>query len=50
MDYIHWNTMKHGWVKQVKDWPYSSFHTDLGQGVYPLDWASDIDESNCYGE
>jgi putative transposase len=25
-DYIHWNPVKHGWVKQVKDWPYSSFH------------------------
>ena len=49
-DYIHWNPVKHGWAKQVKDWPYSSFHTHVDQGIYPLDWASDIDESNCYGE
>ena len=49
-NYIHWNPVKHGWAIQVKDWPYSSFHTHVDQGIYPLDWASDIDESNCYGE
>lgn len=26
VDYIHWNPVKHGWVKRVADWPYSSFH------------------------
>lgn len=26
IDYIHWNPVKHGWVKQVVDWPHSSFH------------------------
>ena len=26
MDYIHFNPVKHGWVTQVSDWPYSSFH------------------------
>jgi putative transposase len=24
--YIHWNPVKHGWVKQAHEWPYSSFH------------------------
>ena len=50
MDYIYWNPVKHGLTKQVKDWPYSSFHKRVDQGVYPLDWACDIDEPNCYGE
>ncbi|OHX36313.1 hypothetical protein BJL95_11095 [Methylomonas sp. LWB] len=31
--------MKHGWVKQVKDWPYSTFHRWVKRGVYPLNWA-----------
>ncbi|MDP3332318.1 MAG: hypothetical protein Q8Q40_16500 [Methylococcaceae bacterium] len=22
IDYIHWNPVKHGWVKQVADWPH----------------------------
>jgi len=25
-DYIHFNPVKHGWVDNVIDWPYSSFH------------------------
>jgi len=39
LDYIHYNPVKHGWVKQVKDWPYSTFHRWAEQGVYPLDWG-----------
>ncbi|MGH8561841.1 MAG: REP-associated tyrosine transposase, partial [Nevskiales bacterium] len=25
-DYIHFNPVKHGYVENVRDWPYSSFH------------------------
>lgn len=50
VDYIHWNPVKHGWVKQVKDWPYSSFHRYVRQGIYPLNWASHLDDSTQYGE
>jgi len=39
LNYIHFNPVKHGWVKQVKDWPYSTFHRWVEQGVYPLNWA-----------
>ncbi len=38
-DYIHWNPMKHGYVSRVADWPYSSFHQYLRNGVYPENWA-----------
>jgi putative transposase len=38
-DYIHFNPVKHGWVKRVRDWPYSSFHRYVRLGVYPLDWG-----------
>ena len=38
-DYIHYNPVKHGHVTQVSDWPYSSFHRFVENGVYPLDWA-----------
>ena len=40
-DYIHINPLKHGHVRQVSDWPYSSFHRAVRQGVYGLDWAGD---------
>ncbi|MGF1547144.1 MAG: transposase [Thiotrichales bacterium] len=39
VDYIHWNPVKHGWVNQVVDWPYSSFHRFVAEGTYPVDWA-----------
>jgi putative transposase len=39
MDYLHYNPVKHGYVKQVRDWPHSTFHYLVGQGVYPPDWA-----------
>jgi putative transposase len=35
IDYIHWNPVKHGLVKQVIDWSHSSFHQFLDQGIYP---------------
>ena len=51
MDYLHYNPVKHGLVKQVKDWPYSSFHRCLEAGVYPPNWAvaSPVDETG-FGE
>ena len=39
VDYVHWNAVKHGRVKQVVDWPHSSFHRYVKEGVYPPDWA-----------
>ncbi|EGM78722.1 transposase [Rheinheimera sp. A13L] len=39
MDYVHFNPVKHGWVHQVSDWPYSTFHLLVKQGVYSADWA-----------
>jgi putative transposase len=41
VDYIHWNPVKHGWVKNVADWPYSSFHKYVRLGIYPSDWGSE---------
>jgi putative transposase len=40
-DYIHYNPVKHGYVRRVGDWPYSSFHRMVRLGVYPRDWAGD---------
>ena len=39
MDYLHYNPVKHGYVKTVSDWPYSSFHRLVSRGVYPADWG-----------
>jgi putative transposase len=39
VDYVHINPMKHGLVACVRDWPHSTFHRRVAQGVYPPDWA-----------
>ncbi|GAC1382959.1 MAG: hypothetical protein NVSMB40_21100 [Aquirhabdus sp.] len=41
MDYIHYNPVKHGYVKQVQDWEYSTFHRYVKLGVYMPNWCSD---------
>lgn len=50
VDYIHWNPVKHGCVKRVRDWPYSSFHSYVRNGVYPVNWASDDEREIDAGE
>ena len=38
-DYIHYNPVKHGYVKCPRDWPWSSFHRWVEADVYPRNWA-----------
>ncbi len=38
-DYIHYNPVKHGLVKQVGDWQYSSFHKYYKKGIYQKGWG-----------
>ncbi|BBL69448.1 REP-associated tyrosine transposase [Methylogaea oryzae] len=40
IDYCHINPIKHGLVKHVADWPYSTFHRYVEQGIYPANWAT----------
>lgn len=39
LDYIHYNPIKHGYVDRVVDWPWSSFHRFVRQGIYDFGWA-----------
>ena len=39
IDYIHFNPVKHDYVAHVRDWPHSSFHRFVREGVLPSDWA-----------
>ncbi len=41
MDYIHYNPVKHGLVARVADWPFSTFHRCVADGLYPADWAEE---------
>lgn len=46
VDYIHWNPVKHGLVQTALEWPYSTFHRYVRQGVYAPDWGTFIDYPN----
>jgi putative transposase len=41
VDYIHFNPVKHVLVRRVRDWPHSSFHRYVREGLLPVDWAGD---------
>ena len=50
LDYIHYNPVKHGYVRRVADWPYSSFHQYVRAGLLPMDWAGDVADLHTAGE
>ncbi|WP_418647487.1 REP-associated tyrosine transposase [Thauera butanivorans] len=41
VEYIHYNPVKHGHVPRPIDWPYSSFHRYVRDGIYQANWAAD---------
>jgi putative transposase len=45
IDYVHYNPLKHGLVKQVSDWQWSTFHQYEKKGVYPANWGGEADVS-----
>ncbi|OHB80224.1 MAG: hypothetical protein A2Z25_08500 [Planctomycetes bacterium RBG_16_55_9] len=34
VDYIHYNPVKHGLVKDIDDWPWSTYHKYIESGYY----------------
>jgi putative transposase len=42
-DYIHHNPVKHGLVRRVCEWPWSSFHRWVRNGHYSIHWAGQTD-------
>ena len=40
IDYIHYNPVKHGYVKRASDWQYSSIHRYIRTGVLDKDWGA----------
>ena len=43
VDYIHFNPVRHGVVRRVGDWPHSTFHRHVRDGMYAADWAGSPD-------
>jgi REP-associated tyrosine transposase len=50
IEYCYINPVKHGLVARVQDWPHSSFHRDVRRGIFPLDWAGELETTGVFGE
>ena len=51
VDYIHINPVKHRHVMVAAEWPYSSIHRSIRQGILPVDWAADLEkDEKRFGE
>jgi len=49
VNYVHINPVKHGYVKRAVDWPYSTLHRYIKNGILPADWAFG-DQGGMFGE
>jgi REP-associated tyrosine transposase len=43
IDYIHYNLVKHVYVKRPSDWCYSSIHRLIKQWILNNNWGVDVD-------
>lgn len=41
VDYIHYNPVKHGYVNSPCDWPHSSVHRFIREGMLPPGWGAE---------
>lgn len=50
VDYIHFNPVKHGLARRARDWPHSTFHRYVKNGLVSSDWGIAPDETGDFGE
>jgi len=50
VNYIHINPVKHGLVENVIDWPWSSFHSYVRDGLLDKNWARATASTGNFGE
>lgn len=47
MDYVHFNPLKHGLIERLSDYPWSSFHRYVQQGIYDRGWGGDVNQQDA---
>ncbi len=50
VDYIHYNPVKHSLVARAADWPHSTFHRYVVEGLLSADWSDGSPDDGAYGE
>lgn len=51
-DYIHYNPVKHSYVKRASEWPHSSIHRYIARGVVDRNWGTSdlLNDKGGFGE
>ena len=49
VNYVHINPVRHGYVARAVDWPHSTVHRYVQNGMLPANWACDLQEGQ-FGE
>jgi putative transposase len=50
VDYVHYNAVEHGYVANTLDWPHSSLHRFVRNGILPADWGKVAGDDDGFGE
>lgn len=50
IDYVHINPVKHGHAEHAVEWPHSSIHRYIRDGMLTADWACDVRGGDVGGE
>jgi len=50
LDYVHFNPVKHGFVSNAWDWPFSSFRRAVARGDYPSSLGAANEIPGEFGE
>jgi len=51
VEYIHYNPVKHGQVEHASEWPYSSIHRFIRNGIINADWGCEkFNDDGGFGE
>jgi putative transposase len=50
VDYVHFNPVKHGYVMDPGDWPYSTYRRAVAPGEVEGDWAAAANMNEVVGE
>ncbi len=52
INYIHYNPVKHGYVKKPVDWPYSSIHKFISEQILDVGWTCNEEDMDIkeFGE
>jgi putative transposase len=49
VEYIWFNPVKHGHARRVEDWPHSSFHRAVREGIVTADWGREVGDERGHG-